>query len=73
MSAAAMPDNPVYAFTSVEEPDTGFRQIRILVDGMDAAIGTSLIVPGNDEAMEIADRLNRKLGLDAGELDRLRR
>ncbi len=62
MSNATMPDNPVYAFVPVEDPDTGFQQIRIVVDGMDVAIGTSLIVLGVDEALEIADRLNRPLG-----------
>ena len=62
MSTATMPDDPVYCFTPVEDPDTGFHQIRIVVEGMDAVIGTSLIVLGIDEAMEIADRLNRPLG-----------
>ena len=62
MSTATLPDDPVYAFAPVEDPDTGFRQIRIVVDGMDVAIGTSLIVLGSDEALEIADRLNRPLG-----------
>ena len=62
MSAATLPDDPVYAFAPVEDPDTGFQQIRIVVEGMDVAIGTSLIVLGIDEAQEIADRLNRPLG-----------
>ena len=62
MSTATLPDDPVYAFAPVEDPDTGFHQIRIVVDGMEVAIGTSLIVLGNDEALEIADRLNRPLG-----------
>ena len=62
MSTATLPDDPVYAFAPVEDPDTGFQQIRIVVDGMDVAIGTSLIVLGIDEAQEIADRLNRPLG-----------
>ncbi len=62
MSSTTLPDNPVYAFVPVEDPDTGFQQIRIVVDGMDVTIGTSLVVLGIDEAMEIADRLNRPLG-----------
>ncbi len=62
MSSMTLPDNPVYAFAPVEDPDTGFQQIRIVVDEMDAAIGTSLVVLGVDEAMEMADRLNRPLG-----------
>ena len=38
------------------------QQIRIFVEGMDTSIGTSLIVLGIDEAMAMADRLNRPLG-----------
>ena len=57
-----MPDDPTYCFVPVEDPDTGFRQIRIVVGGMDAVIDTSQIVLGIDEAMAIADRLNRPLG-----------
>ena len=62
MSSTTLPDNPVYAFVPVEDPDTGFQQIRIVVDEMDVTVGTSLVVLGIDEAMEIADRLNRPLG-----------
>lgn len=62
MSAIELPDDPVYAFVPVEDPDTGFRQIRIVIDGMDIAIGTSLVVLGVDRAMAVADRLNRPLG-----------
>ena len=62
MSSTTLPDNPVYAFAPVDDPDTGFQQIRIVVDEMDVTIGTSLVVLGIDEALEIADRLNRPLG-----------
>ncbi len=62
MSSMTLPDNPVYAFSPVEDLDTGFQQIRIVVDGMDVAIGTSLVVLGIEEAMAVADRLNRPLG-----------
>ena len=62
MSSSILPDHPVYAFAPVEDPDTGFQQIRIFVDEMDVAIGTSLVVLGIDEAMAVADRLNRPLG-----------
>ena len=41
---------------------TGGVHRRIVVDGMDVAIGTSLVVIGIDEAMAVADRLNRPLG-----------
>lgn len=62
MSSTTLPDNPVYAFAPLEDPDTGFHQIRIVIDGMDVTIGTSLVVLGIDEAVGIADRLNRPLG-----------
>ena len=62
MSSMNMPDNPVYVFVPVEDPELGVWQIRIVVDGMEVAIGTSLVVLGIDEAMAIADRLNRPLG-----------
>ncbi len=51
----------MYAFAPVEDPGAGVWQIGI-VDGMDVTIGTSLVVLGVDEAMAVADRLNRPLG-----------
>ena len=62
MSAIELPDNPVYAFVPIEDPDTDLWQIRIAVAGMDIAIGTSLVVLEIDRAMDVADRLNRPLG-----------
>ena len=62
MSAIELPDNPVYAFAPVADSDTGVWQIRIVIDGMDIAIGTSLVVLDIDRAMVVADRLNRPLG-----------
>ena len=62
MSSANLPDNPVYVFTPVEDTDTGVWQIRILVDGMDVTVGTSLVALDIDEAMAVAERLNRPLG-----------
>jgi len=62
MSATVLPGDPVYAFVPVEDADTGFWQVRVLIDDMDIAIGTSLIVLGVDEARAVADRLNRPLG-----------
>ncbi len=62
MGAIELPDNPVYAFVPVTDPDTGLQQIRIVIDGMDIAIGTSLVVLDIEQAMVVADRLNRPLG-----------
>ena len=62
MTATTLPDVPVYCFAPVEDAEVGVQQIRIFVEGMDASIGTSLVVLGVDEALAIADRLNRPLG-----------
>ena len=62
MATTTLPDVPVYCFAPVEDAEIGMQQIRIFVEGMDTAIGTSLIVLGIDEAMAIADKLNRPLG-----------
>ena len=62
MSAIELPDNSVYAFAPVADSDTGVWQIRIVIDGMDIAIGTSLVVLDMERAMAVADRLNRPLG-----------
>ena len=62
MATTILPDVPVYCFAPVEDAEIGMQQIRIFVEGMDTSIGTSLIVLGIDEAMAIADKLNRPLG-----------
>ena len=62
MTADMLPDCPRYCFAPVEDAEVGVQQIRIFVEGIDAAIGTSLVVLGIDEALAISDRLNRPLG-----------
>ncbi len=62
MTVDTLPDCPRYCFAPIEDAELGVQQIRIFVEGLDAAIGTSLVVLGIDEAMAMADRLNRPLG-----------
>ena len=62
MTIETLPDNPRYCFAPVEDTEIGVQQIRIVIDGMDVAIGTSLIVLTSDVAMTVADKLNRPLG-----------
>ena len=64
MTAGTLPENPQYCFAPVEDTEAEVHQIRIFVDGMAVAIPTALIVLTGDEAMEVADRLNARLGLD---------
>ena len=62
MTIETLPDNPRYCFAPVEDTEIGVQQIRIVIDGMDVAIGTSLVVLTSDVAMTVADKLNRPLG-----------
>ncbi len=62
MNAAMLSDTPRYCFFPVHDPDAGVWQVRIVIDGMEAAIGTSLVALTSDIAMTVADKLNRPLG-----------
>ena len=61
MTIETLPDNPRYCFAPVEDTEIGVQQIRIVIDGMDIAIGTSLVVLTSDIALDVADKLNRPL------------
>ena len=62
MTVNTLADSPRYCFAPVEDAEIGVQQIRIVVEGMNVTIGTSLIVLGIDEALAVADKLNRPLG-----------
>ena len=64
MTANNLPANPAWCFAPVEDAEAGVWQIRIFVEGMDVAIGTSLIAMTVPDGMRIADSLNAGLGLD---------
>ena len=48
MSADTLPDVPVYCFAPVEDAEVGVHQIRIIVGGVNAAIGMSLVALTED-------------------------
>ena len=62
MTVDTLADNPRYCFAPVEDAEAGVQQIRILIEGIDAAIGTSLIVLTEADSLAVADKLNRPLG-----------
>ena len=67
----SLPDNPVYAFVpSYDFPDQ-HQQIRIVFEGMDGYVPTALVALSLQEAEELCDRLNAKLGLDREAWQRL--
>ena len=62
MAADTLPDNPRYCFCPIEDAEVGVQQIRIVVEGMDVTIGTSLVTLAEGEALSVADKLNQQLG-----------
>ncbi len=62
MNATGLTDDPVCAFAPVADPDTSVQQVRVVIDGMDAIVGTSPVVLDLDRAMAVADRLNGPSG-----------
>ena len=65
MSANTLPDEVDFVFFAEALPEEdGLYRIAIAVAGMDAAIRTLMIAVTLDSALDIADRLNRRLGHD---------
>ena len=60
----SLPDDPVYAFApSYDFPDK-HQRIRIVFQGMDGYVPTALVALNLEDAEQLCDRLNAKLGLD---------
>ena len=67
----ALPDNPVYAFApSYDFPDR-HQRIIIVFEGIGGYVPTALIALSLDDAEQLCDRLNARLGLDREAWQRL--
>ena len=61
---ACIPDEPTYCFAPFTDTDGEPPQIRIFVEGLAFAVPTALVCITAEDGLVVADRLNRKLGLD---------
>ncbi len=61
---ACIPDMPTYCFVLVADEVGEPPQIRILVDGLGVAVPTALVCLTAEDGVALADKLNRRLGLD---------
>ena len=59
-----LPDNPIFAFTPAYESPDRHQQIRIVFEGLAGYIPTALVALDLDQAEDLCDRLNSRLGLD---------
>ena len=61
---ACIPDEPVYCFCPISDADGEPPQIRIMVEGLAFAVPTALVCLTAEDGFALADKLNRRLGLD---------
>ena len=61
---ACIPDEPTYCFAPVADADGEPPQIRIFIDGLAFAVPTALVCLTAEDGFALADKLNRRLGLD---------
>ena len=62
--AHTLPDNPVYAFIPSYDLGDEVQQIRIVIRDIPGYIPTSLVALTVQDAEDVCDKLNRRLGLD---------
>ena len=61
---ACIPDEPTYCFCPISDAEGEPPQIRILIDGLAFAVPTALVCLTAEDGFALADKLNRRLGLD---------
>ena len=59
-----LPEQPVYAFAPSYDMPNEHQQIRIVFDGMEGYVPTALVALSLEDAEQLCDRLNARLGLD---------
>ena len=64
MTAQTLPDEPNYCFVPAYDVEADVQQIRIVIEGLAGHVPTALVALDLDGALDICDKLNRRLGLD---------
>ncbi len=64
MTAQTLPDDPNFCFVPAYDVETDVQQIRIVIEGLAGHVPTALIALDLDDALNICDKLNRRLGYD---------
>ena len=64
MTAQTLPDDPNFCFVPAYDVETDMQQIRIVIEGLAGHVPTALIALDLDDALNICDKLNRRLGYD---------
>jgi len=64
MTAQTLPDEPNFCFCPAYDVETEMQQIRIVIEGLAGHVPTALVSLDLENALDICDKLNRRLGLD---------
>ena len=64
MTAQTLPDEPNFCFAPAYDVETEVQQIRIVIEGLAGHIPTALVTLDLEQALDICDKLNRRLGYD---------
>ena len=64
MTAQTLPDEPNFCFVPAYDVETDVQQIRIVIEGLAGHVPTALVALDLDGALDICDKLNRRLGYD---------
>ena len=64
MTAQTLPDNPNFCFAPAYDVETDVQQIRIVIEGLAGHVPTALIALNLDDALDVCDKLNRRIGYD---------
>ncbi len=64
MTAQTLPDNPNFCLCPDHDVEIEVQQIGIVIEGLAGHVPTALMALNLDNALVIADKLNRRLGLD---------
>ena len=64
MPAQTLPDEPDFCFVPAYDVEDEVQRIRIVIEGMAGHVPTALVALTMDDALNICDKLNRRLGYD---------
>ena len=64
MDIGTLPDEADFVFFAEVLPEDGLHRVSIAIEGMDAPIPTMMVTVTPDSALDVCDRLNRRLGHD---------
>ena len=64
MDIDTLPDEADFVFFAEALPEDGLHRVAIAVQGVEAPIPTTMVTVTLDSALDVCDRLNRRLGHD---------